>query len=165
MGATAAASMLAVVGIFDLIGVIGSGWLSDRFDPRMLLSVYYSFRALALIGLPLFLGPEIDPPLIVLMVLFGLDWVATVPPTAVLCTRIYGPESGPIVFGWVFAAHMIGAAVAATLSGVIRDVSGDYAAAWYLAGILAAVAACAVILIPKHATLLHDRKEKSTYRL
>jgi MFS family permease len=165
MGATAAASLLAVVGIFDLIGVIGSGWLSDRFDPRMLLSVYYSFRALALIGLPLFLGPEIDPPLIVLMVLFGLDWVATVPPTAVLCTRIYGPESGPIVFGWVFAAHMIGAAVAATLSGVIRDMSGDYAAAWYLAGILAAVAACAVILIPKRATLLHDRKEKSTYRL
>lgn len=156
--------MLAAVGIFDLIGVIGSGWLSDRFDPRKLLSVYYSFRALALIGLPLFLGPEIDPPLIVLMVLFGLDWVATVPPTAVLCTRIYGPERGPIVFGWVFAAHKIGAAAAA-LSGVIRDVSGDYAAAWYLVGFLAAVAACAVLLIPKRATLSHDRKESSTYRL
>ncbi len=149
MGATAAASLLAVVGIFDLIGTIGSGWLTDRFDPRILLGAYYGLRGIALIGLPLLLGPNIDPPLIVIMILFGLDWVATVPPTAILCTRVYGREQGPIIFGWVFAAHMIGAAAAATVTGSIRDAAGDYATAWYLAGILAVLAAFAALLIPK----------------
>ena len=149
MGATMAAGLLAVVGIFDLIGTIGSGWLTDRFDPRVLLTVYYGLRACALVGLPLILGPGIDPPIIVLMILFGLDWVATVPPTAILCTRIYGPERGPIVFGWVFASHMIGAAVAAVVSGAIRDTAGDYATAWYLSGALAILAAVAVLFIPR----------------
>ena len=149
MGATAAAGLLAVVGIFDLIGTIGSGWLTDRFDPRVLLAIYYGLRGVALLGLPLLLGPDIDPPLLVIMVLFGLDWVATVPPTVVLCTRFYGRERGPIVFGWVFAAHMVGAAVAATVTGVIRDSAGDYATAWFLAGGLAVLAAIAVLLIPR----------------
>ncbi len=149
MGATTAASLLAIVGIFDLIGTIGSGWLTDRFDPRVLLGIYYGLRAVALIGLPLLLGPAIDPPLVVLMILFGLDWVATVPPTAILCGRIYGREVGPIVFGWVFAAHMIGAAVAAAVSGALRDAAGDYATAWFLAGALAALAAGAVYFIPR----------------
>lgn len=149
MGATAAAGLLAIVGIFDLIGTIGSGWLTDRFDPRVLLAVYYGLRGIALLGLPLLLGPDIDPPLLVIMVLFGLDWVATVPPTVVLCTRFYGRERGPIVFGWVFAAHMVGAAVAATVTGVIRDSAGDYATAWFLAGGLAVLAAIAVLLIPR----------------
>ena len=132
--ATAAASLLAVVGLFDIIGTIGSGWLSDRVDPRILLVVYYALRGTALIALPLFLGPDIDPPLLVIMVFFGLDWVATVPPTAMLCGRIFGPERGPIVFGWVFASHMIGAAVAAAATGMIREAAGDYATAWFLAG-------------------------------
>jgi len=149
MGATAAASLLAIVGIFDLIGTIGSGWLTDRFDPRLLLAIYYALRATALIGLPLLLGPDIDPPLIVIMVLFGLDWVATVPPTAILCGRIYGRDLGPIVFGWVFAAHMVGAAVAAAVSGYIRDSAGDYATAWFLAGALAILAALAALFIPR----------------
>lgn len=149
MGATAAAGLLAIVGIFDLIGTIGSGWLTDRFDPRLLLAVYYSLRGVALLGLPLLLGPDIDPPLLVIMVLFGLDWVATVPPTVVLCTRFYGRERGPIVFGWVFAAHMVGAAVAATVSGTIRDAAGDYATAWYVAGALAVLAALASLAIPR----------------
>lgn len=149
MGATAAASLLAIVGIFDLIGTIGSGWLTDRFDPRLLLGIYYGLRAVALIGLPLLLGPAIDPPLIVLMILFGLDWVATVPPTAILCSRIYGRDMGPIVFGWVFAAHMIGAAVAAAVSGAIRDSAGDYATAWFLAGALAVLAAIAALFLPR----------------
>ena len=90
---------------------IGSGWLSDRIDPRILLVVYYALRGSALIALPVFLGPDIDPPLLVIMVFFGLDWVATVPPTALLCGRIFGPERGPIVFGWVFASHMVGAGI------------------------------------------------------
>lgn len=149
MAATAAASLLAIVGIFDLIGTIGSGWLTDRFDPRYLLAIYYGLRGVALLSLPLILGPYIDPPLIVIMILFGLDWVATVPPTAILTSRIYGRELGPIIFGWVFAAHMIGAAVAATVSGTIRDAAGDYATAWYLAGALAVLAALAALLIPR----------------
>lgn len=149
MGATTAAGLLAIVGIFDLIGTIASGWLTDRFDPRYLLGIYYALRGTALLGLPLLLGPDIDPPLIVIMILFGLDWVATVPPTVILCTRIYGRERGPIVFGWVFAAHMVGAAVAATVTGYIRDSAGDYATAWYLAGLLAVLAAIAALLIPR----------------
>lgn len=83
------------------------------------------------------------------MILFGLDWVATVPPTAILSSRIYGRELGPIIFGWVFAAHMVGAAFAAAVSGVIRDIAGDYATAWYLAGALAVLAAVAALLIPR----------------
>ncbi len=149
MAATAAAGLLAVVGIFDIIGTLGSGWLSDRFDPRLLLAVYYALRGTALIALPVFLGPDIDPPLLVIMVFFGLDWVATVPPTALLCTRIFGSERGPIVFGWVFASHMVGAAVAAAATGAIRDAAGDYATAWFLAGALALLAAIAALAIPR----------------
>lgn len=157
MGATTAAGLLAVVGIFDLIGTVGSGWLTDHFDPRVLLGIYYGLRAVALIGLPLLLGPDIDPPLLVIMILFGLDWVATVPPTAILCSRIYGRELGAIVFGWVFAAHMVGAAVAASASGAIRDAAGDYATAWYLAGALAIVAAIAALFIPRTSAPRPDR--------
>lgn len=149
MATTAAAGLLAVVGIFDLIGTIGSGWLTDRFDPRLLLGIYYALRGIALLGLPILLGPDIDPPLLVIMILFGLDWVATVPPTVILCTRFYGPERGPIIFGWVFAAHMVGAAAAAVVTGYIRDAAGDYATAWYLAGALAIAAALAVLAIPR----------------
>jgi predicted MFS family arabinose efflux permease len=146
--ATTAASLLAIVGIFDLIGTIGSGWLTDRVDPRILLGIYYGLRGVALLALPIILGPNIDPPLIVVMILFGLDWVATVPPTAILCARIFGPERGPVVFGWVFASHMIGAAFAASVSGWMRDAMGDYASAWFLAGGLAVLAAIASLLIP-----------------
>ena len=148
VSATTAASLLAIVGIFDLIGTIGSGWLTDRVDPRILLALYYGLRGVALLALPIILGPNIDPPLIVVMILFGLDWVATVPPTAVLCGRIFGPERGPVVFGWVFASHMIGAAFAASVSGWMRDAMGDYASAWFLAGGLAVLAAVASLLIP-----------------
>ena len=157
MAATAAASLLAVVGLFDLIGTLGSGWLSDRVDPRYLLFVYYGLRGTALVALPVILGPDIDPPLLLIMVLFGLDWVATVPPTALLCARIFGPEKGPIVFGWVFASHMIGAAVAAALTGAIREAAGDYATAWYLAGLLAVVAAFACLAIPRATTAEHSQ--------
>ena len=104
---------------------------------------------IALIALPAFLGPDVDPPLLVVMMLFGLDWVATVPPTAILCTRIYGPERGPIVFGWVFASHMIGAAVAAAVTGAIRQANGDYSTAWFLAGALALAAGLACLAIPR----------------
>ena len=149
MGATTAASLLAVVGLFDIIGTIGSGWLTDRIDPRFLLLVYYGLRGVALITLPVILGPNVAPPLIVVMILFGLDWVATVPPTATLCRQIYGVDTGAVVFGWVFAAHMIGAAVAAAASGAIRSAAGDYFGAWLLAGTLAIIAGLACLAIPR----------------
>lgn len=141
VGATTAASLLVIVGIFDIVGTVGSGWLTDRIDPRILLAVYYSLRGVALLAIPFILGPEIEPPLLLVMVLFGLDWVATVPPTVTLCREIYGVERGAIVFGWVFAAHMVGAAFAAAVSGWIRVAAGDYATAWWLAGLLAVLAA------------------------
>ena len=149
MTATTASALLAIVGIFDIIGTIGSGWLSDRFDPRILLAVYYGLRGIALLAVPALLGSDPSPPLLVVMVLFGLDWVATVPPTVLLCQRAFGRERGAIVFGWVFAAHMIGAAAAAVASGAIRDALGDYAWAWVAAGILALIASAASLAIPR----------------
>jgi MFS family permease len=139
--ATTAASLLVIVGIFDIVGTVGSGWLTDRFDPRVLLGIYYGLRGIALVALPILIGPDIEPPILLVMVLFGLDWVATVPPTVTLCREIYGVERGAIVFGWVFASHMVGAAIAAAVSGWIRVTAGDYATAWWLAGLLAFVAA------------------------
>ena len=149
MAVTAAATLLAVVGIFDLVGTIGSGWLTDRFDPRKLLAIYYGLRGIALLAMPLILGPSIEPPMLVVMVLFGLDWVATVPPTAILSVRIFGKSTGIAVFAWVFASHMIGAAAAALLSGFIRDISNDYLIAWLLAGGLALLASVAALALPK----------------
>ncbi len=147
--ATTAASLLVIVGIFDIVGTVGSGWLTDRFDPRVLLGIYYGLRGVALIALPILIGPDIQPPLLLVMVLFGLDWVATVPPTVTLCREIYGVDRGAIVFGWVFASHMVGAAIAAAVSGWIRVSAGDYATAWWLAGILAFVAAALSLAIAR----------------
>ena len=147
--ATTAASLLVIVGVFDIVGTVGSGWLTDRFDPRVLLGIYYGLRGIALIALPILLGPQIEPPILLVMVLFGLDWVATVPPTVTLCREIYGVDRGAIVFGWVFASHMVGAAIAAAVSGWIRVSAGDYATAWWLAGILAFVAAALSLAIAR----------------
>lgn len=148
MAATTAATMLAVVGVFDIIGTIGSGWLTDRFDPRLLLGAYYLLRGVALAAVPVILGPSVQPSLLLVMMFMGLDWVATVPPTATLCRAFYGVERGAIVFGWVFASHMIGAAVAATASGIMREAQGSYSMSWWLAGGLAVLAAGACLAIP-----------------
>ena len=140
MPATTAASLLAVVGVFDVGGTIVSGWLTDRWDPRFLLIAYYSLRGLSLLVLPSLLGPTAQPSVWVFIIFYGLDWVATVPPTVALCREWFGAD-GPIVFGWVFASHQIGAALAATGAGWIRDAQGSYNLAWYLAGGLCAGAA------------------------
>jgi len=140
MPATTAASLLALVGIFDVGGTIVSGWLTDRWDPRYLLIAYYSLRGLSLLVLPSLLGPTAQPSVWVFIIFYGLDWVATVPPTVALCREWFGVD-GPIVFGWVFASHQIGAALAATGAGAIRDMQGSYNLAWYLAGGLCAAAA------------------------
>jgi MFS family permease len=143
---TTAASLLAVVGIFDVAGTILSGWLTDRIDPRVLLGGYYTFRGLSLLILPSLFAPDTQPSMWVFIIFYGLDWIATVPPTVALCRERFG-ATGPIVFGWVFASHQVGAAIAAFGAGAIRDLLGDYRLAWYLAGGLCMLAALMSISI------------------
>jgi predicted MFS family arabinose efflux permease len=124
----------------DIIGTIASGWLTDRVNPRILLAVYYGGRGLGLLVLPFLLSATVQPPIIIFVVIYGLDWVATVPPTVALCREVFGKD-GPIVFGWVFAAHQIGAAIAAVSAGALRDATGEYTLAWFGAAALCLVAA------------------------
>jgi predicted MFS family arabinose efflux permease len=140
MPPTTAASLLALVGLFDIAGTIFSGWLTDRVDPRLLLAVYYTLRGVSLVILPSLFGPNTEPPMWAFIVFYGLDWIATVPPTVALCRGRFG-TSGPVVFGWVFASHQIGAALAAVGAGAIRDTQGTYDPAWFMAGGLCVVAA------------------------
>jgi predicted MFS family arabinose efflux permease len=148
---TTAAGLLAVVGIFDVVGTIASGWLTDRVNPRILLAVYYAGRGLSLLLLPFLLSSTVQPPIIVFVVIYGLDWVATVPPTAALCREVFG-EDGSVVYGWVFASHQIGAAIAAFGAGVLRDVTGQYTWAWFGAAGLCVVAAIVSAGIARRAT-------------
>nr|WP_255525567.1 MFS transporter [Mycolicibacterium sp. BK634] len=140
MPTTLAAGLLATVGVLDVAGTILSGWLTDRVDPRLLLVVYYLGRGLSLLALPALLSPQAEPGTWVFIIFYGLDWVATVPPTIVLCREYFGTRS-PVVFGWVFAAHQVGAALAAVGAGRLRDLQGTYDLAFYLAAGLCAVAA------------------------
>ncbi|MFJ4206843.1 MFS transporter [Paenarthrobacter sp. NPDC089675] len=150
MPETTAAGLLAVVGVFDIVGTIASGWLTDRFNPRILLAVYYQFRGIGLLVLPLLLGSIVEPSMIIFVVVYGLDWVATVPPTAAICRQMFGSD-GSVVFGWVFAAHQLGAAVAAVLAGFIRDATGHYNYAWLGAAAMCTVAAIISATIRKDA--------------
>lgn len=147
MPTTMAAGLLAVVGIFDFVGTIASGWLTDRFNPVILLMFYYGFRGLALFTVPFVLGPHVEPPMLFFVVFYGLDWIATVPPTVELCRKYFGLEKSPLIYGWVFASHMIGAAVAAWFAGLIRNTQGDYFVAWITAAVLCLVAAAACLLL------------------
>jgi predicted MFS family arabinose efflux permease len=134
MAGPTAAGLLALVGIFDVVGTIGSGWLTDRVDSRLLLGGYYALRGLSLLALPALLTDSVQPSMLVFIIFYGLDWVATVPPTVALCRQVYGPEDGTVVFGWVFAAHQVGAAAAAGLAGLARTSLGTYDLAWFVAG-------------------------------
>ncbi|MFJ9949186.1 MFS transporter [Kitasatospora sp. NPDC091207] len=136
---TTAASLLALIGIFDVIGTIASGWFTDRFDSRTLLVSYYALRGLSLLVLPQLFAGSLEPPILAFVIFYGLDWVATVPPTVALCRRHFGDDA-PIVFGWVLACHQLGAAAVAGLAGLARDALGTYDLAWYAAGGLCAVA-------------------------
>ncbi|MEU6482606.1 MFS transporter [Streptomyces sp. NPDC046887] len=146
MPMTAAASLLAVIGVFDVLGTIASGWFTDRFDTRRLLAVYYALRGVSLLFLPMLLAPAVHPPMVFFIVFYGLDWVATVPPTIALCREHYG-EDGAIVFGWVLASHQVGAALVAFLGGVARDVFGSYDLVWYASGALCAAAALMALVL------------------
>jgi predicted MFS family arabinose efflux permease len=140
MAEPVAAGLLAVVGVFDVLGTIASGYLTDRVNPRILLAVYYAGRGVSLLILPFLLSATPTPPIILFVVIYGLDWVATVPPTARLCREVFG-DDGPVVYGWVFASHQIGASLAAIGAGVLRDVTGAYTWAWFGAAGLCVVAA------------------------
>ncbi|MFG2297039.1 MFS transporter [Streptomyces sp. NPDC048603] len=146
MPVTAAAGLLAVIGVFDVVGTVASGWFTDRFDARRLLAVYYALRGISLLFLPMLLAPAVHPPMVFFIVFYGLDWVATVPPTIALCREQYGEDSA-IVFGWVLASHQVGAALVAFLGGVARDVFGSYDVVWYASGALCAMAALMAMVI------------------
>ena len=143
VASTTAAGFLALIGIFDVVGTVGSGWLTDRIDPAKLLMVYYSFRGLSLLFLDLVLGTR-GMGLAGFMVFYGLDWVATVPPTVSLCVERFGVQQGPLVYGWVFAGHQTGAAVAAWGAGALRDATGSYRESFIIAGLSCGVAAAGV---------------------
>ncbi|BCJ58364.1 hypothetical protein Jiend_17860 [Micromonospora endophytica] len=146
MSQTTAAGLLALVGIFDIVGTIASGWLTDRFDPRLLLGAYYALRGGSLLLLPGLFAATTEPSMLVFVIFYGLDWVATVPPTVALCREYFG-ASGAVVFGWVFASHQFGAAVAATGAGLVRDQLGTYHLAWYVAGALSVGAAVLSLML------------------
>lgn len=146
LAATMAAGMLAMMGLFDFIGTVGSGWLSDRFDNRRLLFAYYALRGLSLVVLP-FTGFSWYA-LSLFAIFYGLDWVATVPPTIRLTVERYGPARANIVFGWIFAGHQIGAAMAAWGGGLSRTYLASYLPAFFIAGLLCWIAALAVLSLP-----------------
>ncbi|MFE1367054.1 MFS transporter [Streptomyces anulatus] len=144
MRATAAASLLSLVGIFSALGALLAGWLTDRFDPRRLLTVCFAVRALTLLALPLVFAAEVTAPMLLFVAVYGLVDVATVPPVIELARRVYG-EDGPVVFGWTNAAHQLGAGASAYLGATARDVLGTYDVVW---AALAAGCLVAALLAP-----------------
>ena len=150
MPTTLAASLLALVGVFDVIGTLFSGWLTDRYDPRKLLFFYYGLRGLSLFLLPSILFSSIHPSTLVFVIFYGLDWVATVPPTIMLCRAVLGPQRASVVYGWVFAAHQIGGATAAFGAAILRVQLGDYAVAFYISGLMCIITAYFVLQIAKN---------------
>ena len=146
LAATSAAGILAMMGIFDFFGTVGSGWLSDRFDNRWLLFCYYGLRGVALMILP-FTDFTVGG-LSLFAVLYGLDWIATVPPTVKLVAQTFGSERANIVFGWVFAGHQLGAAFAAYGAGLTKTLMASYIPAFFVAGLLCVFAALVALSIP-----------------
>jgi predicted MFS family arabinose efflux permease len=126
------------MGMFNIVGTLASGWLSDRYDNRILLACYYGFRALSLLFLPLVVNYS---SLLIFAIVYGLDWIATVPPTINLTAQRFGRASVGVLYGWIFFSHMVGAAVAAYLGAVLRDSLGDYTLAFFPAAVLGFVAA------------------------
>jgi MFS family permease len=145
MEAVAAGGLLAIMGLFDLVGTTASGWLTDRIDPRKLLFAYYGLRGLSLIYLPFanftFFG------LSLFAVFYGLDWIATVPPTLAIANRTFGIRKAPILFGWISASHQVGAAAAAFFAGASRTATGSYLDSFVIAGFVAVVAAFLALTI------------------
>jgi predicted MFS family arabinose efflux permease len=146
-----AAGLLALMGIFDLIGTTASGWLTDRVDPRKLLFTYYSLRGAALVYLPY--SDFSFTSLSMFAVFYGLDWIATVPPTLRLTTEAFGESAAAMVFGWILAGHQLGAACAAFMAGYLRTLQGDYVDAFVFAGSTGIVAAAIALLIGRQGAV------------
>ena len=143
------------MGIFNFLGTTGSGWLSDRVDNRILLAVYYGLRGISLIYLPFSFVSFYS--LSLFAVFYGLDWIATVPPTVRLATNSFGTEKVAVIYGWIFASHQLLSAAAAFLAGVLRMDLGTYLQAFMLSGVLCIVAAIMVMFINwerRHSTNL-----------
>jgi sugar phosphate permease len=143
-----AADALALMGVFNFVGTIVSGYLTDRVDPRKLLLVYYTFRGISLLLLP---AIHNSGDIVIFSVVFGLDYIATVPPTVALTADVFGRQNVGILYGWIYFAHMVGAAILAQVAAVIRDTAGDYTIAFLTAGWMA-VAAGVVILALRRGT-------------
>jgi MFS family permease len=152
IAATAAAGTLAVIAAFDFVGTIGSGWLSDRYDNRWLLFWFYGLRGLSLIFLPL--SGFSFYALAAFAVFYGLDWIATVPPTVKLTAARFGAERAAIVFGWVFMGHQVGAATATMFAGATRTAFETYLPAMLTAGALCLVAALIILTIDRERPIV-----------
>jgi len=130
------------------VGTIGSGWLTDRFDPRLLLGVYYGLRGVSLALLVPLFAADLGGGMLAFVIFYGLDWVATVPPTMALTREAFGAKA-PVVFGWIFASHQLGAACAALAAGVVRDTLGTYDVAWIGGAVLCAAGAALSLSISR----------------
>lgn len=128
---------IGVMGVMNILGTTASGWLSERVDNRKLLAMYYGFRGLSLAALPFILGMQ---GMLIFAVIYGLDWVATVPPTVNLTAQRFGRGSLGTIYGWIFCSHMIGAGLASLLGGVFRDLLGDYTLIFISAAVLGVLA-------------------------
>jgi sugar phosphate permease len=146
-----AAGLLAAMGLFDLVGTTASGWLTDRYDARKLLFMYYALRGLSLIWLPR--SDFSFYSLSLFTVFYGLDWIATVPPTLRLTNEAFGDTAAPMVFGWVVAGHQIGAATAAMVAGNLRTLQGNYIEAFTIAGSSGVVAAVIALSVGRRRQL------------
>jgi MFS family permease len=142
----AAAGAVALLGAFNIVGTLASGWLTDRYDNRKLLAGYYGFRAMSLFALPLIYDMR---GLLLFAVVYGIDWIATVPPTVNLTATIFGRGSVGTLYGWIWFSHMVGAAIAAYAGGFFRVLLGDYHLMFVSAGILGFIAVTLVSRIPE----------------
>ena len=140
------AQLLAVMGLFDILGTTASGWLTDRYSSRHLLFAYYTLRGLSLLYLPIALANGANG-LGLFAIFYGLDWVATVPPTVRLTGEAFGRENTGVIYGWISASHQIGASLAALGAGVIRTTAGDYRVAFWIAGVLCVLAGVSFLTI------------------
>lgn len=147
-----AAGMLAGMGIFDLFGTTLSGWLTDRYDPRVLLSWYYGLRGLSLLALPFTNFDWLS--LSLFTVFYGLDFVATVPPTVALTNRVFGKAEAPVLVSWIASGHQIGAAIAALGAGLVRSATGSYFSAFFASGLACLLASVLVLRIARRPLAL-----------
>jgi len=146
-----AAGLMASLGVFDLFGTICSGWLTDRYNPRVLLFWYYSLRGLSLLVLPFTQFNLFD--LSIFAVFYGLDWVATVPPTITLTNLVFGRKDAPVIVSWIFCAHQVGGSLAAVAAGAVRDATGSYMLAFLASGAACLLASLLVLRISRQPAL------------